>query len=338
MTDNILNQKWQENRAAWTFNQLQTFGIIMLVIAIIVFFIGYQIKYEDLWENIQYFANLAEDFYANVSSELISIVITVLIVDRLNRQREQRDQVLVQERLDYQELKRLKALLGSKENVVNKVAIEGLKARGWLKDGSLQGLDLWFGNFENINLGEANLQKVNLFEANLQQANLGHANLRKANFVRANLQEAELFNANLQNADLLSANLRETLFSNANLERATLRRANLTRAILSRTNLEEATLRFATVEGALFYDANLRNADLLGANLRTADMRKVNLSGADLAGAELENANMAGVQCDGKTRLPDGENWTPDVDWSQFGAVEMEDWDEWLAYKASLEE
>jgi uncharacterized protein YjbI with pentapeptide repeats len=68
----------------------------------------------------------------------------------------------------------------------------------------------------------------------------------------------------------------------------------------------------------------------------SADLR-TNLSGANLKGAylwiaNLQHANMFGVKCDATTTLPNGEKWTPDVDWSQFGAVEL-DMDQWETYR-----
>ncbi|MEL6527674.1 MAG: hypothetical protein AAFQ07_18385, partial [Chloroflexota bacterium] len=105
---------------------IQTLVISSITIALIGVFTNTDIK------NV---GGAFHEFYANISSELLSILITVLIIERLNNIRQ-----------DKQELTRLKALLASNEAVVTKIAIGELNARGWLEDGSLQGSDLWEAN------------------------------------------------------------------------------------------------------------------------------------------------------------------------------------------------
>ena len=107
--------------------KIEHFGIGLGVLALIIFIVGYFDQY-----TILSIRQIFEDFYANVSSELISIVITVLVLEGFYERRQ-----------NAQELTRLKALLGSNENVVTKIAIAELKAKGWLEDGSLQGANLW---------------------------------------------------------------------------------------------------------------------------------------------------------------------------------------------------
>ena len=252
MTDYTLDDRLIENRAAWTDYwktfTIERFGAVLAVIALVVAVAGYINQHGGLLN----LSNIFGDFYANVSSELISIVITVLVVDRLNRVREQRDNEALQARLDEQELTRLKALLSSNESVVTKIAVAELRAKNWLQDGSLK-------------------------EANLNYTNLSGGDLRKAN----------LSNAYLMDVNLSGGDLRE---------------------------------------------ANLSGAYLGASNLSGTDLRMVHFEGSNLMNSYLEHANVFKVQCNNKTILPDGKKWSPDINWSDYGAVEL-DWDEWQAYR-----
>ena len=86
-------------------------------------------------------------------------------------------------------------------------AIEELRARGWLDDGSLRQSELRCVHLQGADLCAADLQGVNLRQANLQEANLSMADLRHADLGKANLKWADLSRANLEGADLFRANL-----------------------------------------------------------------------------------------------------------------------------------
>lgn len=190
------------------------------------------------------------------------------------------------------EKKNLIIQMGSKDKVTALNAVEQLRANGWLKDGSLKGAEL----------RKANLQGANLENANLSGAWLWRANLERAYLSFANLSGARLINTNLEHADM----------RRANLESASLREANLERAYL----------------GA----ANLSDASLMKANLEGASLREANLKGAELWAVNLKHANMWDVECDEETTLPDRAKWTPDTDWTKFGAVVL-DKSAWQAYR-----
>lgn len=86
-----------------------------------------------------------------------------------------------------------------------------------------------------------------------------------------------------------------------------------------------ADLRGVDLQGAQLDGANLSVAKLDGANLRGAHLggallRGASLTGTDLRGANLHNALLYWAQFDSATLLPDGTHWSPDVDWSKFGA------------------
>ncbi len=86
-------------------------------------------------------------------------------------------------------------------------------------------------------------------------------------------------------------------------------------------------LTTANLSGADLRDSNLSRTNLWEANFSGADLTDTNLSRANLQRANMKHTNMFRLQCDEKTILPDGIQWTVDVDWSKYGAATL-DWDE----------
>lgn len=149
-----------------------------------------------------------------------------------------------------------------------------------------------------IDLHNANLAEFNLYNSDFRGADLSCADLRGAFMFRSMLEEACLYHADFQEANLVATNF----------QRANLGVADLQRAVLFRANLREANLALANLNGANLYGADLRDANLSYAYLQGAD-----LSGADLGGAILNRAKL-----DHDTCLPDGTQWTPETDLTQF--------------------
>ncbi|MGB1286433.1 MAG: pentapeptide repeat-containing protein [Aggregatilineales bacterium] len=287
MTQQQTDINWR-NSKAWQnwwkkFSPIEKFGIRLAVFAVFIGILGYMNQHAGFAVGFTILSNLFEDFYANVSSELISVVITILVLDRLNSRRQ-----------NEQELTRLKALLASNERTVTGIAVAELRAKEWLYDGSLKDTILWNANLHDEILISASLQSVNLVQANLENADLEQVDLR--------------------NSDLRFANLK-----NANLEECNLHNANLSDAIL-----EGACLSGALLKDTKFIEANLQSAQFIEADLEKANLWIVCLHGVNLKGANLEGTKFFAVECDETTILPDGTNWTPDTDWSKFGAIELD--------------
>lgn len=97
--------------------------------------------------------------------------------------------------------------LGSPENRCALEAVDQLRARGWLTDGSLKGIGLCRAELRDADLRKADLGGVDFHQANLQWTDLTFADLRCAKLTRANLQGANLRLANLTRADLFKADL-----------------------------------------------------------------------------------------------------------------------------------
>ena len=319
----------------WDKRPTQIVGILFLLTATLCGLLGYINQYFAVYLTILgkhvdvYQDNpFIGDFYANIATELVSIAITVLIIDFLNERR-------IRGQLKSQLIREL----GSKSQDFSVRAARELRYHGWLKDGSLHGSDLGWARLETVDLSYASMNKVNLIEAKLMSSNLEGAcltmaELENADFGDANLQGADLTNAylrganikaNLISAKLNGADLAESNFSTARMWDAELKGANLSRAnfsqadlrnavlvnsILIGTNLCQATLNNADLSDTDLREANLENAILIGATLLRSDLREANLEGADLSYADLTGARVSTGQIQqasiSNTIMPDG--------------------------------
>ena len=213
--------------------------------------------------------------FLNLGTEIMGAGLIYLVFDWFIGGRERREAA---EREMEAHKKELIARMGSQVHDVAIEAVEELRRRGWLTDGSLQG-------------------KL-LISANLEGANLGYAQMEGANLLGANLERARLLGANLERAVLIKANLRF----------ADLRLANLKLALLTDANLHEAFLHYATLQ-----EASLLNVDLSGAEILGTDLK-----GAVLRHANLKLAVLKEVRYNSFTMLPDGTYWSEDTDMKRF--------------------
>jgi uncharacterized protein YjbI with pentapeptide repeats len=112
----------------------------------------------------------------------------------------------------------MEELMPTKLELVNKIyvlenkstlqAVEELRVRGWLTDGSLRGTALCQAQMSNADLMGADLRNCDFHQANLEYADLRRARLNGAKLNRASLFRANLSEADLTYADLYKANLR----------------------------------------------------------------------------------------------------------------------------------
>ncbi len=156
---------WQKLVGSWNVRQV---GLAMLILAVAVALLGYFNQHGHLFTPLP----LITDFYANISTELASIAITVLVIDALNERR------TIQ-----QEKENLILQMSSPTNSIAREAVRVLRMRGWLTDGTLKG--------------------ANLLRANLKKAYLDRADLREASFYKADLQGAYLQRSDLNGAQKL---------------------------------------------------------------------------------------------------------------------------------------
>ncbi len=171
-----------------------------------------------------------DELYSNAGVELLSIGLTVLVIDSLNRRRaekERKEELILQ--------------LGSPDNGFALEAVRQLRYKGWLEDGSLQGAKLQGANLRWAKLNGTNLREASLYLANLQHARLQGVNLQQADLNSTYLQKAKLPGANLQQADLCRARLQAAYLYQANLQGANLIMAKLQGADLRGTKFDNTT-------------------------------------------------------------------------------------------------
>lgn len=183
---------------------------------------------------------------ADLLPEAAGILVTVTVIDVLNRRRDERNAI---KQLQQQ----LVRDTSSTSNEIAKNAVHQLMKRRWLQGDK--------GLLAGIDLRRANLQEANLVGANLQGANLKWAYLQGADLRLAKFQNAELDEAHLQGANL----------KGASLEGVKLGRANLQAAKLWDAKLQGSDLVMAKLQGAELVNAKLQGADLYWANLESVD-------------------------------------------------------------------
>ena len=101
-----------------------------------------------------------------------------------------------------QEKRDLIEQMGSDHNEIALAAVDKLRERGWLTDGSLRGAEL-----EGANLSGANLDGSDLQGADLRQSWVGGTSFIRAKLTGAILADAIMFGADLRSADVTNANL-----------------------------------------------------------------------------------------------------------------------------------
>jgi hypothetical protein len=182
-----------------------------------------------------------EDFYANAGVELLSIAVTVLVVDRLNERqtlREHKWELIVQ--------------MGSPDHAFAIEAVRIIRLKGWLTDGSLKGHDFSKADLHDADLTQADLRGAHFYKANLdnailtgadlQHTSLGFASMKNASMVGANLEHAHLGGADLENADLRDTDLIDAETWSVNVHGANLKGAKLTNLRLRGAKLDENTI------------------------------------------------------------------------------------------------
>lgn len=175
------------NSESW-YNKLsetEQFVIRFTVIVAVVFAVAYVVANIDVLETVR----VINDFAANIITEVISIGITVLIIERLNQRsamRQKKEELILQ--------------MGSPDNGFALEAVRKLRYRGWIRDGSLKDANVTYANLKTANLTGANLQNTVLWDTNLEEASLLRADFQEASLLGTNLQGANLQYANLLNA------------------------------------------------------------------------------------------------------------------------------------------
>lgn len=130
----------------------------------------------------------------NLGSEMLGAFATFWLIHLLVGGREEKGRLMRQMRI--------------RDNALALQAVEELRAKGWLADGSLEGATLMNANLLKVRLSDAQMRRVDLHGAILRGARLERVNFSGANLWGVDLQDAGLKNVNLEGADLYQANLR----------------------------------------------------------------------------------------------------------------------------------
>lgn len=172
------------------FFDLQNIAFLMMGLSVLIGISGFSVQYE--------FFSLKElnnNFYANISTELLSISITVLVIDKLIKKR------------DISELKKqLVREVRSKDNAIAVRALQELITQKWAKKGALRGAHLLYANLQDAYLRDVDLSYTWLREANFEEAFMNGTKLKGAVLVGANFKNAkELTSKALSEAKMLLA-------------------------------------------------------------------------------------------------------------------------------------
>ena len=268
------------------------------------------------WVFGQNYFGLSENmlgYVANVSTELLGIIATVVVIDQMNHRRNIRERKLA-----------LFRQARSRSNDVALEAVDQLQHEDWWDEllkyyhNDKGQVDLSFVHWSGgIHLAEVHLENADLRDAHLQQAILWDAHLENANLQKAHLEQANFLSAHLENADLFKAHLEN--------------------AILNVAHLQNANLRYTHLENADLRDARLQNADLHSAHLENANLQNASLR--DVKHIEFASFNEKSVLPDAKYLGDDAAGrwifnkfWTPNTDMTRYANPNHPDfWEpEWV--------
>lgn len=162
------------------------------------------------------FGEWLEQNYANVSWELISIFITVGII-----------QATYEKKRHDEQIDRLMRETSSEVRDVAVKAVEDLREEGKLIDGSLHSHSFWRGNLPNGSFYNGELVESNFSYAILNGANFNGAQLRRASFEGVSAKVSHFHRAILENVNMFMADLEGADFLDADLLDANLMQTNL---------------------------------------------------------------------------------------------------------------
>jgi uncharacterized protein YjbI with pentapeptide repeats len=245
-------------------NLITTVGIVFLVVGISLVFLN---KYPDNWK----FSSFIKEYYANLSCELISIAITILLIDYLYEKKEKGATK-----------KRLLRELGSEDRGFTSRALKELKELGSLTDGSLIGLDLSKANLSGLDFSNANLSKVNFENALLngtvfKSANLDGTILNGAEMREANLENCSFTNTKMKKCNLYGALLNNSKITNVDLMKSNLELSELIDVIIIDTKLEDANLKLANLTRIKITNCHLLRTDVHSINAKNAKFERCDL-------------------------------------------------------------
>lgn len=158
--ENNSPKRWERFVDWWDVRRV---AVLLLGFALLIGTVGYLNQQNKIPVHLPVFA----DFYANITTDLLSIALTVLVIDSLNERRATK-----------KEKQNLILQMSSPTNSIALEAVRILRMQGWLTDGTLHGANLLRANLQKAYLEKADLQGVSFYKADLRDAYLQGSNLR----------------------------------------------------------------------------------------------------------------------------------------------------------------
>lgn len=189
-----------------------------------------------------------DEIWINAFMEILSILVTILIIDVLNRWRDE-------QQTRRENIARLLREARSTVDYVAAAAMEELHDSGLLTgEDSIYAQKVREGD-ENAHLRRAALTNIHLNNVNLAGVDMRHITLNKADLSATNLSGADLTQAKLQQVNLTNANLQGANFTKAYCYRANFSGADLRKADFRGANLEGAELKGAKLDNDTKFDS-----------------------------------------------------------------------------------
>lgn len=249
---------------------------------------------------VSFFQSLGTDFFGALITYLLLENIIGGWKEKLQEERLKMAQIeeLEKKRFEqqvgaYQELRHSSTSIESQSIIDKMISLELLKSIN-LSETNLNNLHLI-----NANLTKSKLEKTTFINSVLENCTFDLAYLVKVNFTSATLKSLSIKRAILVDTDFTNCIMPKSKFIDCTIQNGVFVNTKINEGVFDGTDISYADFSGANIEGASFVNANLR-----GANLR----------GARLYGSDFRGANLDEVLLDKHTTLPDGRQWTNDID------------------------
>lgn len=181
-------------------------ALIILALGIGLLVVGFRILHPGISITL---ATLLPDFYANVVTTLVGVALTVLIIDALNRRRDDRLEKI-----------RLIRDMGCGDNGIALRAVVEITENNLHLKGFLRNRHFWCARLAGAQLLSADLSYSSFHHADFTGAALYGAILRRTSFWHAQLRGLDFRDADLTDADFIYADLTHALVTKEQLQSA----------------------------------------------------------------------------------------------------------------------
>jgi uncharacterized protein YjbI with pentapeptide repeats len=180
--------------------------LIILALGIGLLVVGFRIQHPNIPITLD---ALLPDFYANVSTTLVGIALTVLIIDALNRRRDDRLEKI-----------RLIRDMGCGDNGIALRAVVEITENNLHWKGFLRNRHFWCARLAGAQLMSADLSYSSFHHADFTGADLLGAKLQRTCFWHARLCGVDFRNVDLTDGDFIYADLTHALVTQEQLQSA----------------------------------------------------------------------------------------------------------------------